>query len=123
LVQVSPFAYKAYDFDQPRPAVFSEKIIEGLLRTKLSYEGVALADLEDAILHPLVEPEEAAVRALQAGCDLVVVGCEGERTEKILARLEKAVGSAEISLRRAEQALGRVRRVKRGLAVPEREIA
>ncbi len=123
LVKVSPVAYKAFDFDLPRPALFSEKVVEGLLRTKLSYEGVALADLEDALVRPLVEPDEAALRALQAGCDLVVFGCEGGRAEKALARLEKAVESGELPLRRAEQALRRVRRAKRGLAVPERKIA
>jgi len=120
---VSPVAYKAYDFDDPRPAVFSEKIVDGLLRVKLLYEGVALADLEDTFLPPLVEPEEAALRALQAGCDLVLLGSDGGRAEKVLARFGKAVESGEISLRRAEQALRRVRRVKRGLAFPERKVA
>lgn len=123
LLQVSPAAYKAYDFDRPLPAVFSEKIVEGLLRTKLSYGGAVLADLEDAFLRRLVEPDEAALRSVQAGCDLVLIGCDGGSAERVFARLEKAVESGELARRRVEQALRRVRRVKRELAVPEREIA
>ncbi len=122
LMMVSPAAYKAYDFDHACPAIFSEKIVEGLLRVKLGYEGVACADAEDPSIRGLIEPQEAALRALRAGCDLVLVGGEGGATEKVLGRLVKAVESGQLPARRAEQALRRLRRAKRGLAVPERKI-
>ena len=45
LVMISHAAYKAYDFDVPRPAVWSYEVVTGLLRVKLGYKGVAVADL------------------------------------------------------------------------------
>jgi len=43
-VMLSHGVYKAYDLDVPRPAAASSGVVEGLLRVKLGYGGLAIAD-------------------------------------------------------------------------------
>ncbi len=118
LVMVGRGAYKAYDFELPRPALFSENVGEGLLRVKLAYRGVAVAeDLDEEARRSSVELGEAAVRSVNAGCDLLLVG--GEKSlEQAFAGLKRGVESGKISSERLEQALERIRFAKKGLARP-----
>ncbi len=124
LVIVGHGAYKAYDFDYSRPAVLSENIVEGLLRVKLAYRGVAVADdLDTEGIRRMVEVGEAAVRSVRAGCDLLLVGCGLKSIEKTLAGLKKGVDSGKLQTRRVEQALARLRWVKKSLAPPSGKIS
>lgn len=119
LVLVSHAAYKAYDFDLPRPATLSANVLEGLLRVKLGYRGVAVTDnLDSEVIRRMLDPCEAAVRALNAGCDLLLVGYRGEFINVIFAALHKALEAGRLSNRRLEQALVRIRLAKKGLAPP-----
>lgn len=55
------------------PATFSRKIIRGFLREKLGFRGVILSDdLEMGALRGLCSAGEAAVRAVEAGHDMVL---------------------------------------------------
>jgi len=90
LALISHAAYKAYDFDVLHAAAQSANIVEGLLRVKLHYEGLAVADLartEDD-REPL-ELGEAAVRSVKAGCDLVMIAGREESLEAVLAALAR----------------------------------
>lgn len=54
------------------PAGFSKKIVSGLLRNELGFKGVTVTDaLEAGSLKPFGGPAERAVKALQAGNDLL----------------------------------------------------
>ena len=123
LVMVSHAAYKAYDFDLLRPATVSVNVLEGLLRVKLGYAGVAVsADLVSEPLRRTLEPERAAVEAVNAGCDLLLVGRE-EAAEGILTSLGKSLEAGSLSAQRVVQALGRLRLAKRGLAPPSGKLS
>lgn len=123
MVMVSYAAYKAYDFDLPCPAIFSEKVVEGLLRIKLGYRGVALANLDTEVTRRLVDPREGAVGAVNAGCDLVIVGSDAKCIDETLAALKRAVVSGGLSSRRVEQALTRIRQVKKCLVPPSGKLS
>ena len=124
LVMVGHGAYKAYDFDSPRPATLSANIVEGLLRVKLGYQGVAVADnLEAEVSRRALELGEAAVRSANAGCDLLVVGGRGESLEAVLAALKKGIEFGKLSTARVAQALERIRVAKKGLASPGEKIS
>lgn len=119
LVMVSHAAYKAYDYDLPRPATLSMKVLEGLLRTKLGYQGVAVADdLAGEAVRGTLDPGEAAVRSVNAGCDLLLVGPSGASTEAVLAGLKRGLESGKLPERRVEQALERIRTAKKALPLP-----
>jgi beta-N-acetylhexosaminidase len=57
----------------PGPATFSRPIVTGLLRRDLGFNGVIYSDsmLMDAV-HQLAEPGEAAVKAVEAGVDVLL---------------------------------------------------
>jgi beta-N-acetylhexosaminidase len=118
LVLVSTAAYKAYDFDLLQSAGLSSKVVEGLLRVKLGYDGVAIADgLEVEAVRGTLTLEEAAVQAVSAGCDMLLVE-EPQAAERVLAALSAALESGKLPSARVEQALKRIQHVKRGLRPP-----
>ncbi|MGA4506303.1 glycoside hydrolase family 3 N-terminal domain-containing protein [Propionibacteriaceae bacterium G1746] len=70
-VMVSSAIYERIDPDQQ--GVFSSKVITGLLRGQLGFEGVVIADdLGAAAAVKEVTPGERALRFLRAGGDLVI---------------------------------------------------
>ncbi len=118
LVLVSTAAYKAYDFHFLQTAGLSPKVVEGLLRVKLGYHGVAIArGLETEAVRGPLTLEEAAVQALNAGCDMLLVE-EAEATERAQAALSAARESGKLPIPRVEQALKRVQFAKKGLKPP-----
>ena len=72
---VAHVAVPALDKDDPkRPASFSPVLIQKVVRETWAYQGVLLADdVTAASIAATFSPEEAAVRALAAGCDAVLV--------------------------------------------------
>ncbi|MEJ3404322.1 beta-N-acetylhexosaminidase [Rathayibacter sp. YIM 133350] len=97
--------------DPEFPATHSRRILEGLLREELGFDGVIVSDALDmkgaSGIHGI---PEAAVRALAAGCDLLCIGTEN--TDAQLASIEDAVLAAvaegRLSPDRVRAAAGRV---------------
>jgi beta-glucosidase-like glycosyl hydrolase len=118
LVLVSTAAYKAYDFDLLQTAGLSPKVVEGLLRVKLGYAGVAIAGgLEMEAVRGTMTLEEAAVDALRAGCDMLLLD-KAEAAERALGALNAARDSGKLPSDRIEQALKRIQLAKKGLKPP-----
>src|SRR5207253_472498 len=107
--------------DEKRPATLSRRIVHDLLREELRFDGVILSDdLEMKAVAAEYEVPSAAVLALQAGCDGVLV-CSGDHDAQAAA-LEAIIHAVEddrVPLGRIEDALKRQRRAKeRFLAAP-----
>jgi beta-N-acetylhexosaminidase len=118
LVLVSTAAYKAYDFDLLQSAGLSPKVVEGLLRVKLGYNGVAIAcGLEKDAVRGTLALEEAAVDALRAGCDMLLLE-KAEAAERVERTLSGARESGKLPTPRVEQALKRIQLAKQGLKPP-----
>src|SRR4029077_331039 len=100
--------------DEDRPATLSRRVITELLRKELGYGGVILSDdLEmKAIAHTYAVPD-AAVMAIDAGCDGVLI-CSGDHTTQAatLEALVPAVESQRLPYARIEDALQRQQRAK-----------
>jgi len=114
--------------DEERPATLSPTIIQGLLREELGFEGVILSDdLEMKAIAGAYTVPEAAIQAIAAGCDGVLL-CRANATDRsedaaahadILEALVHAVEDGRIPYKRAEDALTRNRKAKeRFLAAP-----
>jgi beta-N-acetylhexosaminidase len=101
-------------FDEDKPATLSPRLVQGLLRDELGYAGVILSDdLEMKAIAASYEVPDAAVQAIAAGCDGVLI-CSGD-IEVQAAALEAIVYGVEqgrIPYRRLEDALSRQRRAK-----------
>ena len=107
--------------DERRPASLSRRIIFELLRSELGYEGVILSDdLEMKAIAAEYKVPEAAVMAIEAGCDGVLI-CSGDHATQAAAleALIHAVEEERLPFGRVEDALKRQRRAKeRFLASP-----
>jgi beta-N-acetylhexosaminidase len=100
--------------DQARIATLSPLVVKGLLRDELGFEGVILSDdLEMKAVSAQIEVPSAAVQAINAGCDGVLI-CSGdiEVQAAALEALVKAVESGEISATRFDEAYKRHRATK-----------
>jgi beta-N-acetylhexosaminidase len=107
--------------DEKLPASLSRRIVFDLLREELGYEGVILSDdLEMKAIAAGYAVPEAAVMAIAAGCDGVLI-CSGDHATQAAAleALIHAVEEERLPFARVEDALRRQRRAKeRFLASP-----
>jgi len=108
-------------FDEERPATLSPRLVGALLRRELGFGGVILSDdLEMKAIAATYAVPEAAVAAVAAGCDGLLV-CSGdiETQAATLEALVHAVEDGRLAYSRLEDALARLRRAKeRFLATP-----
>lgn len=104
--------------DEERPATLSRKIIFEILREELGYHGVIVSDdLEMRAIAARYSPGEAAVAAISAGCDALLMCGQGKIADvqtqaQALEALIHAVESERLPLKRVEDALERNRRAK-----------
>jgi beta-N-acetylhexosaminidase len=100
--------------DEQRPATLSKRVVTGLLREELHYNGVIVSDdLEMKALANDYKVPESAVLAVEAGCDTLLI-CSGD-VDVQAAALEAIVHAVEterIGLTRVEDALRRQQRAK-----------
>jgi beta-N-acetylhexosaminidase len=112
LVMVSTAVYPKLDGSK-RPAAFSNTIINGLLRKKLGFKGVAVTDsltapAADRVAH-------TATRAMLAGSDLLIFGAESASEVGYSTLLADEASSTRLQNRLAVAA-ARVRALKAWLA-------
>ncbi len=100
--------------DEKRPATLSRRIVSGLLREELGYDGVILSDdLEMKAVANEYSVPAAAVLAIEAGCDGVLI-CSGSHDQQAAAleSLVHAVEDGRLPYGRVEDALKRQQRAK-----------
>lgn len=104
--------------DNPKlPATLSHKILTGLLREELGFQGLIFTDcMEMDAISELYSMGDAAVLAIQAGVDVVLVSHTHEKQEEAYWAVVKAVESGKISMERIDQSLARIAQAKKFLA-------
>jgi beta-N-acetylhexosaminidase len=100
--------------DEQRPATLSKRVVTGMLRKELGFQGVILSDdLEMKAIANTYAVPEAAVMAIDAGCDGVLICSADHDTQaRTLETLIKAVETGRLSYSRVEDALKRQQRAK-----------
>ena len=102
--------------DEEHSATLSPRIVGsgGLLRGELGFDGLVLSDdLEMAAIAGRHAVEDAAVGAIAAGCDMVLVcGADTDRLAAVVEALIRAVEDGRLPQTRVEDALARQERVK-----------
>ncbi|CAM4259877.1 beta-N-acetylhexosaminidase [Paenibacillus endophyticus] len=95
------------------PSTLSKPILTGLLRTELGYNGVVVTDcLEMDAIDKTYGPEQGAIKALQAGADMVLISHTFEKQRSALEAVAAAVESGELEESRINEALDRVMTLK-----------
>jgi beta-N-acetylhexosaminidase len=63
--------------DKERPATLSPAVVDGLLRGKLGYKGVVVSDdLDMRAIAGHMGADHAAIAAIRAGCDVLLLCCD-----------------------------------------------
>lgn len=113
--------YKALDHELP--ATLSPAIITGLLRHEMHYDGVVLTD--DLEMHAIVDhygPGDAAVRAVLAGCDMLLICKEKDMEIAAFEAVENAVASGTIGTERLDQSATRIQQLKERFLIPRKPV-
>ena len=114
-VMLSHAFYAAYD--PVVPGSLAPEVATGLLRDRLGFAGVAMTDdLGTGAVRATTGTRSAAITAVNAGADLLLVGSESDAGGAREALLS-AVASGEIPPERIDQAVGRVLELKRSLGL------
>jgi beta-N-acetylhexosaminidase len=100
--------------DETRPASLSRRIVTGILREELGYDGVIVSDdLEMKAIAAEYAVSKASVMAIDAGCDGVLIcGGNHDAQASALEAVVHAVEQEQLSMTRVEDALKRNRQAK-----------
>jgi beta-glucosidase-like glycosyl hydrolase/CubicO group peptidase (beta-lactamase class C family) len=110
-VMVAHVALPAVDSVRSVPASLSTRIIGGLLRRDLHYDGLVVTDaLEMRSITGRYSPARAPVLALKAGADVVLVPPDPDAAK---AAILQAVATGDLAVSRLDEAVLRILRAKR----------
>ncbi len=103
--------YPAYD--DKYPTTLSERIIKGLLREELGFDGVIVTDAIGmaAILKQWPLPKACAM-AIKVGCDTILLKADDESRSQCFFGIKMAVESGEIPMERLDEAVTHLLRMK-----------
>ena len=100
--------------DDTAPATLSRAVVTDLLREEMGYDGLVVTDdLAMGAIAKHQAPAPAALEAVRAGCDLLLL-CEPDPTMQVavIEGLIHALEDGSLPARRVEEALGRQRRAR-----------
>jgi len=117
MVMTSHVLVPALEPDPRTTATLSRAIVTGLLRERMKFGGVIVTDaLEMAGATGLGSYGEVAVRAVEAGVDLLLYSKLTPGPEEALAALREAVRSGRLGEARVAESLERMRALRAGSA-------
>jgi beta-N-acetylhexosaminidase len=114
-VMTAHLAVPALDPTPGLPATLSAPILTGVLRDKLRFRGLIVTDaLEMGGVTNAFGPEEAALRSVLAGVDMLLLPPE---PEKVIAHLAAAVRGGRVPLARIDASVRRILEAKASLGL------
>ncbi|MEW6128754.1 MAG: beta-N-acetylhexosaminidase [Acidobacteriota bacterium] len=118
-VMVSHANYTAYDNQPPLPASLSKNIVNGLLRDELNFKGLSITDdLGMGAIISSYNIGEAAVMAIDAGNDMVLVCDSTERAIEAWQKMVDAASMGRITKTHINRAFDHIARVKSRVSPP-----
>ena len=117
-VMLAHVAYPGLDPSR-MPATFSKPIVTDLLRTKLAFDGLVVTDdIEMAGASVVTDVRERAIRAVEAGVDLIMLAWNKRMQAQVSDALVASVKSGRIPESRIDESLRRIIAAKRRFATP-----
>lgn len=96
------------------PASFSRPIVQDLLRDKMGFGGLVITDdIEMGGAAVIKNPGERAIRAIEAGADLVMIAWNKRLQSAAVEAVVRAVKSGRLSEARVDESLRRIIHAKR----------
>ena len=113
-IMSSHVCYPRLDPTAKTPATFSRRLIHELLRGELAFQGVVLSDdLEMGALRELCPIGEAAVRAVEAGHDILLVCSNFTLQREVFEALREAYRGGRLSIEALERSVERIAHLQR----------
>ncbi|WP_436912378.1 beta-N-acetylhexosaminidase [Halosimplex marinum] len=105
--------FPAVEPDPDVPATLSERVLTGLLREELGYDGVVVTDcMEMNAIADGVGTVDGAVQTIRAGADVVLVSHTADRQRAAIEAVVEAVRDGTIPEERIDESVRRVLRLK-----------
>ncbi|HTP01056.1 MAG TPA: glycoside hydrolase family 3 N-terminal domain-containing protein [Anaerolineales bacterium] len=117
MVMTAHMALRALDGPDAPPATLSRRVVTGLLRELLGYEGVVITDAMD--MRAITQGDalgEHAVRALEAGCDLLLVMSDPKDQERVYGAARRALEDGRLDRASFNASLARISELRKWLA-------
>lgn len=112
VVMIAHIHFPAFD-NSGQPATVSRPIVTGLLKEELGFDGLVMTDcMEMNAVSQTLGSGEAAVQAINAGVDLILVSHELHYQEEVYQRVLQACQTGEISSERLNEAVSKVLELK-----------
>lgn len=112
------------ELDPDNPASLSKAIVTDLLKGELGFNGVVFTDdLTMGAVSEQYTADEAAVRALKAGCDMLLVCFEYENAENTIDAIVSAVKNGQLDEERLDDAVLRILTMKSKYNVSSEQIS
>jgi beta-N-acetylhexosaminidase len=107
---------------EPRPATLAPAIVDAILRREFAFDGLIFTDaLSMGPIADRYEPGEAAVQAVEAGCDVLLYPVDVEASHRALCM---AVRSGRLKAERIDESARRILSAKAWCGLPlEREVS
>lgn len=105
--------------DEKEPSSLSHRVVTDILREELEYDGIIMTDaMNMKAITDNYDPEQATVKALQAGIDMIIMP---EDLEKAVKSVKSALKSGKISESRLDESVERIIyvKLKRGEIQPD----
>jgi beta-N-acetylhexosaminidase len=116
VVMSGHFAVPALTGDPEQPSTLSRRMMTGLLRDELGFDGVSITDALDMKAIPQGAAQaRAVVEALDAGVDLLLTTPDRRAQARIERALRRAAGDGLLDPAAAGRSAGRVRTLRRWL--------
>jgi beta-N-acetylhexosaminidase len=113
MVMVSHAHYSALGDDKPTPACLSPRIVEGLLRKKLGYDGLTISDdLTMGAISSVGLNPATFLRAFEAGNDLLLFSQTTPMVEQAFKTILTAVRKSAVLRRRVDESCERILTLK-----------
>tara|TARA_A100001015_G_scaffold138938_1_gene153968 strand:+ start:134 stop:1825 length:1692 start_codon:yes stop_codon:yes gene_type:complete len=102
------------ELDKENPATLSKTILTDLLRKKVKFEGVVITDhMEMKAVRKNLSIEEASLKAILAGSDIVMLGENTTQINRVIDYLIESVNNGTLPMERLDQAVKRIIKMKR----------
>lgn len=99
--------------DNEFPASLSEKVITGILRKQLNFDGVVITDdLTMQAISDHYDLGQAAVESVKAGTDIILMAHDYDGVISVYEKLRAAVENGEISEERIDESVERIIQLK-----------
>ena len=102
------------EVDSSNPASLSKIVISDLLRKDLEFDKVVITDdMSMGAITSIMSIEEACIKSIEAGCDILLLGNAYEEIEQVINSIKLKLYNGEISEEQINKSVKRILELKK----------